>query len=75
MFRLSKIVMWAAAVAAVSVALISCGGGGSGTAASSIAPTGPAYVSGKVQTSSGAGLAGAMVLAAGQTAVTGSDGS
>ncbi len=74
MLRLSKLITWAAAVAAVSVALISCGGGGSGTAAPAT-PTGPAYVSGKVQTSTGAGLAGASVSAAGQTAVTGSDGS
>jgi Carboxypeptidase regulatory-like domain len=75
MLRLSKLITWAAAVAAVSMALISCGGGGGGGTAVPAAPTGPAYVSGKVQTSDGAGLAGAAVLAAGQTAVTGSDGS
>jgi hypothetical protein len=75
MLRLSKIITWAAAVATISVALISCGGGGGGTAAAPTTPAGPAYVSGKVQTSDGAGLAGAVVSAAGQTAVTGSDGS
>ncbi len=76
MLHLSKIITWAAAVATVSVALISCGGGGGGgTAAGPAAPTGPAYVSGKLQASDGSGLAGAAVSAAGQTAVTGSDGS
>jgi hypothetical protein len=78
MMRFAKLMSWATAAAAVSIALISCGGGGGGDTASPttpITPTGPSYLSGKVQASDGTGLAGASVSGAGQTAVTGSDGS
>jgi hypothetical protein len=76
MLRLSKLISYTAAVAAVSLALVSCGGGGDANAPTTpTTPTRPSTLSGKVQTSDGAGLAGASVSAAGQTTVTGSDGS
>jgi hypothetical protein len=70
MLRISKWFGWAAALALSAAALVSCGGGGGGTttAASST------FVSGKVLTSAGAPLSGAVVSGQGQSVTTGSDG-
>jgi Carboxypeptidase regulatory-like domain len=74
MLRLHKIISAAFSAVAVSAALVACGGGG-GTSGSPVTPVANVtFISGTVQTNAGAAVAGASVSAAGQTAVTGSDG-
>jgi hypothetical protein len=73
MLSRAQCIVWIASLAAACAALVSCGGSGSaGVDAPPLSQA--AYVSGTVQTSAGAPVAGATVSAAGQSAVTGSDG-
>ncbi len=75
MLRIHKLIVTALSAAVVSAALVACGGGG-GASTSPVTPLASVtLISGTVQTSAGAAVAGASVSAAGQTAVTGSDGS
>jgi Carboxypeptidase regulatory-like domain len=70
MLRISKWIGWAAVLALSATALVSCGGGGG----SSTPVASTTFVSGKVQSSAGAPLAGAVVSGQGQSVTTGADG-
>jgi Carboxypeptidase regulatory-like domain len=74
MLCIRKLIGYAVSATAISAALIACGGGG-GTSGGPVTPVvNTTFISGTVQTSAGAAVVGASVSAAGQTAVTGSDG-
>jgi hypothetical protein len=75
MLRLHKIISAAFSAVAVSAALVACGGGGGSSSVPVTPIASSTFVSGTVQTSAGAAVVGATVSAAGQTAVTGNDGS
>jgi hypothetical protein len=70
--RVVRAFLVGAVAGVMAIALVACGGGGSGSsAAAAVTAT---KLGGQVLSSTGAPVAGATVAAAGQSAVTGSDG-